>query len=169
MESGFSVILYYTFYILTFMEATFKLWNTNREKYLGFLNNYTIDQLNTIPAGFNNNLIWHVGHIIVAQQSLIYKATGTPMHISDELYERYKSGTVPSGKTTQEEIDELRDLLFSLIEKTKMDYRNDVFSVYNERTTGTGFHLASIRDGFEFNNYHEGMHLGMMMSLRKFL
>lgn len=151
------------------MEATFKLWKTSREKYLQFLNNYPLEQLNTTPAGFSNNLIWNIGHVIVAQQSLVYKGAGVPMHISDELYDRYKSGTVPSGNTTQEEVDELRELLVSLIGKTETDYRNGIFTTYNERTTGTGFHLATIKDAFEFNNYHEGMHLGMMMSIRKFI
>lgn len=169
MANGFFRTIALHFYILTFMETTFKLWKTSREKYLGFLTNYTLEQLNLIPTGFNNNLIWHIGHIVVAQQSLVYKGAGVPMHISDELYDRYKSGTVPSGTTTQEEVDEIKDLLFSLIEKTENDYKNGVFTTYNERTTGTGFHLATINDAFAFNNYHEGMHLGMMMSIRKFV
>ena len=36
---------------------------------------------------------------------------------------------------------------------------NNIFVSYSERTTGIGFHLASIRDAFECNNYHEGLHL----------
>lgn len=32
----------------------------------------------------------------------------------------------------------------------------------------TAFHLSSIKDVFECNNYHEGMHLGYMLSIRKF-
>jgi hypothetical protein len=38
-----------------------------------FLSGYNLDQLNTIPEGFNNNLIWNIGHIIVSQQLLVYK------------------------------------------------------------------------------------------------
>ena len=151
------------------MEATVKIWKKSREKYLNFLNNYNLEQLNTTPTGLSNNLIWNIGHVVVAQQSLVYKGAGIPMHISDELYDRYKSGTFPSGTTTQEEVDELRELLVSLIGKTENDYKNGVFTTYNERTTGTGFHLATIKDAFEFNNYHEGMHLGMMMNIRKFV
>jgi hypothetical protein len=31
------------------------------------------EQLNTIPEGYNNNLIWNIAHIIVVQQMLVYK------------------------------------------------------------------------------------------------
>lgn len=152
------------------METIFKTWTTSRKLYLSFFDNYSLDQLNKVPNGFNNNLIWNIGHVIVAQQSLIYKGSNLPMYISDDLVNLYKSGTKPTATTSQTEANELKELLISLIEKTKADFEKDVFTAtYNERTTGTGFHLASVNDAFEFNNYHEGIHLGYMMSIRKFV
>ena len=91
------------------------------------------------------------------------------MNISDEMRNTYMNGTRPTGTTTQTEVDELKKLLFSLMEKTKEDYANDKFVAYNEYTTGTGFHLASIKDAIEFNNFHEGLHFGFMMNIRKFI
>lgn len=92
-----------------------------------------------------------------------------PMNISDDLFNRYKSGTKPEKAITQNEADELKRLLFSLPEQTEKDFAAGKFVSYNERTTGTGFYLASVKDAFEFNNYHEGLHLGCMMSIRKFV
>jgi hypothetical protein len=46
------------------------------------------DQLNTIPEGYSNNLIWNIAHIVV-QQMLVYKLSGLPMMISDEMV-KYK-------------------------------------------------------------------------------
>lgn len=151
------------------METAFKVWRKSREIYLTFFDNYSLDQLNQIPVGFNNNLIWNIGHVIVAQQGLIYRSSNLPMYISEDLVNRYKSGTRPDGRATQAEADELKYLLISIVEKTEADFQKDIFKMYNERTTGTGFHLGSVRDAFEFNNYHEGMHLGYMMSIRKFV
>lgn len=151
------------------MEATFKIWETSRKLYSEYLDKYTLEQLNKIPSGFSNNLIWNIGHIIVAQQALIYKTSELTWHISDELFNQYKSGTKPLGHTTQEEVDNLKDLLTSLIEKTRKDFYDEIFITFNERMTGTGFHLGSITDAFEFNNYHEALHLGFMMNIRKFV
>ena len=151
------------------MDATFKIWETSRKLYLKLLENYSLEQLNKIPEGFSNNLAWNLGHIIVAQQGLVYRLSGLPVYVSDEMTNAYKNGSKPTGTTTQAEIDELKVLLFSLIEKTKEDYANGKFVSYNEYTTGTGFHLASTKEAIEFNNYHEGLHLGFMMNIRKFI
>jgi len=136
---------------------------------MGFLENHTLEQLNKIPEGFSNNLIWNIGHIIAAQQGLIYKQSELPMNIPEEVYEKYRSGTKPETDATEEEREQLKNLLVSMIERTEKDLTNGVFKVYNERTTGTGFHLANLNDALVFNNVHEGIHLGYMMAMRKSL
>jgi hypothetical protein len=151
------------------MESAFKIWTKNRSIYLNFLEKYSLEQLNTVPQGFSNNLIWNIGHIIVAQQGLVYRPCGLPMNISDELYTRYKPGSKPTGTDTQETVDLFKQLLPSLITQTKKDYGNGIFVNYKEYTTLTGFHLATVKEGIDFNNYHEGLHLGLMMNIRKFV
>jgi hypothetical protein len=151
------------------MESIFRAWKTSRELHAAFIDRHTIDQLNKIPSGFNNNIIWNIGHITVAQQSLIYKSSDLEMHISDVLFQRYKPGTKPLGPVVEEEVSEIKNLLTSLIELTENDFYDGKFTVFHERKTLTGFYLGSLKDAFEFNNYHEGIHLGYMMSIRKFL
>jgi hypothetical protein len=53
------------------METTFKIWRTSRQLHQNFLDNYSLEQLNTIPAGMSNNLIWNIAHAIVSQQKLV--------------------------------------------------------------------------------------------------
>jgi len=151
------------------MESVFKTWKTSRDLYLKFFDQYTVAQLNTIPKGFSNNLIWNIGHVIVAQQALIYKNSGLDGYISKDMFDLYKPGTFPTGRTSKEEIMQLQVLLMEMIEKTEEDFNKDVFKTFHSRMTGTGFHLGSLRDAFEFNNYHEGLHLGLMMNIRKFV
>ena len=151
------------------METTFKIWKTNREKYLQFLENYSLEQLNKIPEGLNNNLIWNIGHIIVTQQGLVYRLSGLPINVSDEMMHTYKNGTKPTSIISQEEIYEIKELLISLMNQTKSDFETGKFQTYTEYTTQMGFNLTSAKEALEFNNYHEAIHLGVMMSIKKFI
>jgi hypothetical protein len=151
------------------MEATFRIWQTSRGLYQNFLDNYSLEQLNTIPAGMSNNLIWNIAHAIVSQQKLVYALSGLPMHISDSLFEKYQNGSRPDGKTTQAEVDEIKKLLSEMVEKTKSDFEAGVFKEFHPYQTKTGFHLGTWKEAMEFNNYHEGIHLGIMLQIKKFL
>jgi len=151
------------------MEATFRIWQTSRGLYQNFLDNYSLEQLNTIPPGMSNNLIWNIGHVIVSQQKLVYALSGLPMHISDSLFEKYQNGSRPDGKTTQAEVDEIKKLLSEMVEKTKFDFEAGVFKEFHPYQTKTGFHLGTWKEAMEFNNYHEGIHLGIMLQIKKFL
>lgn len=151
------------------MKTTFQIWKRNRILYLDFFEKYNLEQLNKIPVGFSNNLILNTGHIIICQQVLIYKSSDLKGYISEELIEQFKPGTKPTGITSENQINELKELLISLIKKTESDFYNGEFNVYKERTTSLGFHLFSLEEALEYNNYHEGLHLGFMMNIRKFI
>lgn len=151
------------------MKSTFNVTRVSRQVYDRFFENYTTEQLNKIPPGFSNNLIWNIGHIVVSQQMLMYLASGNTPNISMEMIDRYKRGTRPENDASSEEIAEIRSMLFTLIDKSEEDYNAGVFTTYTERKTELGFTLTSIEDAIESNNYHEATHLGIMMSLRKFV
>lgn len=151
------------------METSFNINQNSRTVLRNFLENHSLEQLNAIPEGYSNNLIWNVGHCVVAQQMLVYKLSDLPMMISDEMVEKYKRGTKPEHSVSQKEVDEMKVLLFSTLEKTKKDYSEKLFQNYNEFTSMSGFTMKSATDAIEFNNYHEALHLGIMMQIRKFI
>ena len=151
------------------MQHTIDMTRTSRNTLLQFLEKYTLEELNTIPHQYNNNLIWNIAHIIVVQQMLVYNLSGLPMMVSAEMVNKYKRGTKPEAEVTQEELDEIKTLLFATIDQTEKDFQNDIFKTYNEFTTMSGFTLRNAAEAAEFNNYHEGTHTGIMMSIRKFL
>lgn len=151
------------------MHKTFDVTRTSRKVLSQFIENFSLDQLNEIPDGFNNNLIWNIAHIVVTQQRLVYKFSGLPLRISDEIFEKYKGGTKPNGAVSQSEVEEIRSLLFETIDQTEADFNNAIFKNYQEYTTSIGLTIASIEDAISFNNYHEALHTGVMMSIRKFI
>ena len=151
------------------METAFRITETSRKVLLGFLEKYSLEELNKIPEGFSNNLIWNIGHIIVVQQLLVYKLSGLQPMISNEMIEKYQKGTKPEHNVTQEEVDEIKVLLFSTLEKTKQDFAENIFQNYLEFTSMSGFTMKSAANAIEFNNYHEAVHTGIMMQIRKFI
>ena len=153
------------------METTLRILENNRKVYLQLLESFSLEQLNKIPTGFSNNIIWNIAHIAVTQQILVYKLSGLPMYVSQEMEDLYKNGSKPTGTTTQEEVNEIKSLLISIVEKTKSDFtKPNFFNNYNEFTTkSTGFTIDSAQTASEFNNFHEGVHYGMMLQIKKFL
>ena len=151
------------------MHQTFDIAKASRKVLSQFLENYTLEQLNKMAPGFNNNLIWNIAHIVVTQQRLVYKFSGVPMIISDELFEKYKGGTKPSQDVTQAEVDEIRSLLFETINQTETDFNNKLFKTYQEYSASIGVTIKNIEGALSFNNYHEALHMGVIMSIRKFL
>jgi formate dehydrogenase maturation protein FdhE len=151
------------------MNQAFEATRVSRNLILQFLDNYSLEQLNKVPQGFNNNIIWNVAHIVVTQQLLVYKLSGLPMMVSDELVAKYRKDTKPEGDVSQAELQEIKSLLFETIEKTEADYNANAFKTYNELTTSLGFIFKNIEDALSFNNYHEALHVGIMMSIRKFI
>lgn len=151
------------------MQSTFDINLSSRNILLKFLENNSLEQLNTIPEGFSNNLIWNIGHIVVVQQMLVYNLSGLPMFISDDMVEKYKKGTKPEAPVTPEEVEQIKDLLYATLEQTKKDFANGVFKEYKAFTTMSGFNIRNAQEAMEFNNYHEGVHTGVMMRIHKFL
>ena len=151
------------------MKQAFDITYQNRKVLLTFLQNYSLEQLNKVPTGFNNNIIWNIGHIVVVQQLLAYKLSGLQPMISSELIAKYARGTKPETDATTYEVEEIKGLLFKTIEQTKDDFESSIFKTYREFTNDLGFTLTSIEEAISFNNFHEAVHLGMIMSIRKFV
>ena len=119
-----------------------------------------------IPEGYNNSLIWNAAHNMVTLQLLAYKLSGLEMHLSDDLVNMYRKGTKASTQDNMD-INELKKLLISTAMQLKTDYENGIFKSYSPYETSFGITLSSIEEVISFNNLHEGLHLGYMMSMAK--
>ncbi|TJY38141.1 DinB family protein [Pontimicrobium aquaticum] len=141
----------------------------NRTILNSFFEKCSLEELNKVPEGFNNNIIWNLAHVIVTQQLLVYELSGLPMMTNDELVAKYRKGTKVDGDVTQQEVDEIKSLLFSTLEQTQKDYENGVFKNYNSYTTSTNSTMTNVEEAIAFNNFHEGIHLGYILALKRTL
>ncbi|CAM1356709.1 MULTISPECIES: DinB family protein [Tenacibaculum] len=149
------------------MDTQFEVLKKSRELVFNLIDGLTIEQLHKIPEGFNNNIAWNVAHLVVTQQLLHYKLSGLQCLVSDELIDNYRKGTKPSETFTEEELEEVKELLLGLPDTLKEDFEAGIFTDYTSYKTSTGFVLDSFKTALAFNNMHEGMHLGVIMAMRK--
>ena len=134
---------------------------------LQIMQDLSLEQLNYVPSGINNNIIWNAGHLIAAQQGICYMRAGLPTMITDDFYSAYKPGTKPATTLGEEEVSYIKKLLLTSIDQFEADLEKDLFGNYMPWTTRFGMDLRNIDDAVDFLPFHEGMHLGYMMALRR--
>lgn len=150
------------------MDFTFQVLKNTRTIFNKIIENNTLEDLNKIPKGFNNNIIWNIGHVVVSEQLLAYRLSGLESMLSDEMINKYRKDTKPEGSLTQEEVNEIKGLLFSTLKKTEADYTKGVFKDYNAYTVSTtGNTLSNIYEALQFIAIHEGLHYGYVLALLK--
>lgn len=143
--------------------------HTARKLFLKIIESLSLEQLNKIPEGFNNNIIWNIAHTIVTQQLLLYKLSNTTMKLPNDFIEQYKKGSVPKNTVDQQEVDFIKSKLIKSITEVDKDVKNNIFGEFNTYPTSTGFELASIEDAIPFNLFHEGIHLGYVLAQKRIL
>lgn len=149
------------------MKTQISVLKKSRELMLKAVQGLTHQQLHAIPKGFKNNIAWNVAHVVVTQQLLHYNLSGLNCLVSEELIENYRKGTSPSRDFTTEEFEEIKSLLIALPSTLEEDYNAGIFSSYTEYESSTGYVMDSIDSAINFNNFHEGLHLGIVMSIKK--
>jgi hypothetical protein len=151
------------------MERAFNNIRKNRLNFLELVSELSNEKINEIPDGFNNNLIWNLGHIIASQQILCYEFSNNAPVIEEAYISKYRRGTKPGQFVNPSEFEELASYLIPTIDKTEDDLRNDLFINYSPRTLYSGIELITIDDAIRFTAVHDGMHFGYAMAIKRIL
>ena len=56
-----------------------------------------------------------------------------------------------------------------LPKKLEEDFKNGIFKNYNNYTTIVDVTLTDVNEAIAFNTLHEGIHLGIILQLKKFV
>ncbi len=134
---------------------------------LNAVQSLTVEQLNKMPDGLNNNIIWNIGHLIAAQQGVCYKRGGVPTIIDENFWLAYKPESKPEQAIDSTEIERIKQLFSSTLAQFEIDYTNNIFSNYIPWTTRSGIKIENIDDALNFLLIHEGWHLGCILTLKK--
>lgn len=151
------------------MNYHFQAHRQVRKNLLSILQNTSLEDLKTIPNGFNNNIYWNIAHCLVTEQLLHYYLCGLPFRIDMFWIETYKKGTLPNLNISESQVEDLSHLLIETSKLLMKDYDEGLFEDYTSYTTSFGMDLKSIQDAIIFNNMHESQHLGYAMAQKRAL
>ncbi|MBM3402907.1 MAG: DinB family protein [Bacteroidetes bacterium] len=136
---------------------------------LELVSGLTVQELNRIPEGFNNNIIWNLGHLIAVQEGIFYLRGKLELNIEQEFFNSFKNGSRPERVIHLEEIENIKSLLFSSLDQFESDLKKNAFHDYPLWTTGMGIQINSIEEAINFLPVHEGLHLGHIMAYKRII
>ncbi|WP_409150014.1 DinB family protein [Sphingobacterium sp. BS-2] len=153
------------------MEKVFQFIIDGRKAFIRLIDELSLEQLNEIPTGFNNNIIWNFGHIVVSTQTLSYTRTGIRDGVNWVKYvDAYAKGTEPTYFVSQEEVNDLKEIALSSIREIEADYNAGVFKTTTPYETATyGATLNSIEDVLITSVGHDNLHYGYATAQKRII
>jgi hypothetical protein len=149
------------------MKKQFEIIKNPRLYLLDLIKDLSVEQLNKIPAGFNNNVIWNLAHMIASQQGICYKRAGLDMIVSEDFLNSYKPDTKPSKVLTADEIAKIKELFISTIDQLVTDHANNLFANYTPWNNRYDVVINNFDEAISFLPFHDGLHVGYIMALKR--
>ncbi|MBL7699919.1 MAG: DinB family protein [Chitinophagaceae bacterium] len=134
---------------------------------LNSVKDLSLEKLNIIPHGFNNNIFWNIGHLVASQQAICYIRPGLKPALPEETFKKFAAGTKPEAFFQSDEEDEIKKLLFSALDQLERDFQQNAFKDFSPWTTRTGLEMANINDALVYMHFHEGLHTGVISAMKK--
>jgi len=151
------------------MNQAFDIIKANRIQLASILTSHSLDQLNHIPDGLGNNIVWNIAHTIAVQESLTYGLSGLRWTAPKELVKGYARGTRPTEDVDQKFVEFLKGEVLDSLERLQENYNNGIFKEYKSFELSLGYTLQSVEDAIYFNIYHEALHMSRIIDIRKFI
>jgi hypothetical protein len=149
------------------MDKIFETAIFTRKSLIKILSSMSEKSMLRIPETHRNSVFWNVAHLMVTQQLLAYKLSGLPLDLEDSFVKRYAKGSEATEAVSAEDITFVKENLVSLSEKVQQDFEEGLFKSYNPYMTSTGIELTTIEEALKFSAFHDGIHLGVVLSLKK--
>jgi DinB superfamily len=144
----------------------FEMIEKTRKSLLQEVAKLSEEKAKRIPEGFNNNIIWNVGHILLATKVLVFDFAGEPFSLPEDCEKFFAKGTKPSD--WQEEPPSL-SVLNTLLE----EQLNTMLSIFSGKLA------SSVRENFKgaetvgelllVNLLHENTHANTIYAMKKIL
>lgn len=138
-----------------------------RNKLLSVLHASSNDQLTAIKKGYNNNILWNIGHIVCTQQLLCYRVFGHEINLDPEFIDSFRKGSVPNGEKELKHIPAIERELQYGVDELKQNLTSLSWNMETPYATSFGITLNSIEEVVQFLLMHDGIHLGYIMAQKR--
>ena len=140
-----------------------------RKQYVLLLEDYTTEQVNFIPTGYNNNIFWNVAHVVAVQQMIVYGLAEQEYAYPKDQVLPFRKGPKPEMHFDESLVNTYKIYLTESIDKLIVDIEENKFTQYKPWTASTGFTVYDLGSALTFNLFHESLHLGQMVCLKRLL
>jgi hypothetical protein len=153
-------------------------WSELRELTMGYRNAVArlvredAARADVIPPLWRNNLRWHVGHLAVTPRGLTRSLLGEPTGVSDDYRNWFKKGSSPADWAGAElppveaVVQDMLTVIPTLFDELE-DRANEPYPVPYPTSVGVTLHTP--REALAFSLGHDGLHLGLVMALKRSL
>ena len=144
-----------------------EMWKTTRIILAKMVDKLSDEELLLAPEGFNNSMLWNLGHILNIQQVLHYKLCSLEVPMDKSQMNFFTQGSSPTQWSGTPDIKYLRSFILESLNQTLDDRVNQKFKTFKPFSTSTGVVISDFESCLAFNFFHEGLHTGYMMAQRK--
>ncbi|WLR55857.1 DinB family protein [Mesobacillus subterraneus] len=147
-------------------ELLFKQFGLTRSSFLKTIEAITPEQASVQPEGFNNNIHWHIGHVLTVTEQFMMGFPKKSNHLPANYIELFGNGTQPSEWTeTVPSVDVLRDQMKAQLGRIKQVPA----SMLEEKLKKPFKGLETFGELANMALFHEAYHLGQIHSMRKMI
>ncbi len=133
------------------------------------MDTFSYKQLIAVPKGFSNSMMWNFSHAVIVHQLLIYGLSGNENHLEKDTIQLFKKGSTGDEVLSEEDFNSFKIKSLSVLEDLSRDYERICKTPFSPYMTGLNVELTNVDEAIEFNNMHETLHLGVMLSISKFV
>lgn len=145
-------------------EVLLEQLNTYRSELLELVEDVSEEEAEIVPKGYNNNIRWNLGHVLLDQYLWIRVLTKEDLPVSMTYNQWFGYGTNPSHFT--DETPSFSELISMLREQPRIieeKYRDRM----EEEFAPTDMGMHTIEQVLVRTIFHEGLHMGAIIAIKR--
>lgn len=146
-------------------QTILKQFEMTRNFFLKKVEALPIDILEVQPEGFNNNILWHIGHVLTVTEQFMFGFPKKTTFLPENYVELFGNGTKPSNWNS-EEVPQFEELVAQLKEQVVRLKEIPVES-FEQVLKKPFLGLETYGELSQMALFHEAHHLGQIHSIQR--